>query len=139
MFEEELVEVGEEVAINIDNEVIMKTASTILQKNVTGKEDVANALLDTGAKRTFITMEKARKLGLRWGPPTIVKLNTFGSNNSNDICINVTTLAIRMKNGSKKLIQAKICKTITGAMLRQRFNVNKYKQIWKDLDMADNN
>ena len=100
----------------------------ILKNNVTGREELANALLDTRAKRTYITMEKAKKLGLRWGPATTVRLNTFGLDTAN-ICVNVTTLAIKMKDGRVKMIKAKICKNITGAMMRHSFNVEKYKNI----------
>ena len=38
---------------------------------------------------------------------------------------------------AKIQIRAKICKNITGPMIMQKFEVMKYRNIWKDLEMAD--
>ena len=94
-------------------------------------------LLDTGAKRTYITYEEAQKLGLKIGPTREVKLNTCGSTKPNNMFVQETDLIIKQKNGSKKMIRAKKCKNITGPMLIQKFEVMKYRNIWKDLEMAD--
>ena len=97
----------------------------------------ANMLLDTGAKRTYITMEKAQKMGLKIGPKREVKLNTFGSTKPSNMLVQETDLIIKQKDGSKKTVCAKICKNITGPMLVQKLEIMKYRNIWKDLDMAD--
>ena len=57
----------------------MKTARIVLKNRVNGREEYANAFFDTGAKRTYMTVEKAKKLGLNVGPEKVVRLNTFGT------------------------------------------------------------
>ena len=88
-------------------------------------------ILDTGAKRTYITSDKARELGLRFGPTRSVCLNTFGEKKFNE-----TILGIRLKDGSIKLLKVKLFKVITGPMTERSINKDSYKDIWKDLDMA---
>ena len=129
--------VGDEISFKVNDEVVMKSARVSLRNKGNGKECDANILLDTGAKRTYITLEKAKMLGLKMGPPKIIKLNTFGASSPNDMNIYETTLSIRQKDGTFKVIRAKVCKTITGPMKRQNIEISKYKHIWKDLEMAD--
>ena len=57
-------------------------------------------LLDAGAKRTYITREKAKGLGLKIGPPMVVRLNTFGATSLNHMNINETKLSIKQKDGT---------------------------------------
>ena len=64
-----------------------------------------------------------------------MRLNTFGSVAPNNIPTNETKLSIKQKDGTYKLICARVCKTITGPMKRQHLDVGKYKHIWKDLEM----
>ena len=59
-------------------------------------------LLDTGAKRSYITLEKAKSLGLKLGPKKMVKLNTFGSTNPSSMFIHETELILKLKDGSRK-------------------------------------
>ena len=135
--EPELVEIGEEIALHAAQEVVMKTAKVQMKNPKSKRMESGIALLDTGAKRTYITMEKARSLALTYGPTKTVKLNTFGSGCASNLETNTTSFIIRQKNGIQKTIEARICKKITGSMLKNRIGVEKYKKFWKDLEMAD--
>ena len=115
----------------------MKRGKVMIKNRKTAKGILSSALLDTGAKRTYITMEKAKMLGLKWGPSKRIKLNTFGSDYPSDMYTYETTFDILQKDGSIKTIRAKVCKTITGAIMKQQIDVNKYKSVWRGLDMAD--
>ena len=136
---DEEAEFSEEVvSVSVDAEVIMKTATVRIENCLNGKKGVANALLDTGAKRTYITLDMAKSLGLKCGPQNVIKLNTFGANKPSEIHTSKTKFSIKQKDGTTKVIQAKVCKTITGALTKQKIDFNKYKRYWKNLDMADN-
>ena len=124
---------GDEISVKINDEVIMKSAQISIKNQVNGRECEANMLLDNGAKRTYITIEKAKGLWLKIGPPMVVRLNTFGATSPNHMNINETKLSIKQKDGTYRLIRAKVCKTITGPMKRQKLDVEMYKYIWKDL------
>ena len=115
----------------------MKSAQISIKNQVNGRECEANMLLDTGAKMTYITIEKAKGLGLKIGSPMVVRLNTFGATSPNHMNINETKLSIKQKDGTYRLIRAKVCKTITGPMKRQKLDVEMYKYIRKDLEMAN--
>ena len=128
--------IGDEISVKVNDQVIMKSAQINIRNQLNGKECHANILLDTGAKRTYITVEKAKLLGLKMGPLKTVRLNTFGSVAPNNIPTNETKLSIKHKDGTYKLIYAKVCKTITGPMKRQHLDVGKYKHIWKELEMV---
>ena len=103
----------------------MKTAKVIIRNRANNEECYANTLLDTGAKRTYVTMNKAKELGLKFGPSKLMKVNVFGDNRPSKINIYETQLDIKLKDGSGKTVCAKICKTITGPMLRQQLNTNR--------------
>ena len=138
--EEEVPEintVGDDISINIENEVVMKSARVVVRNKINSVESEANVLLDTGAKRMYITLDKVKELGLKMSQPKSIKLNTFGANIPNDMSICETKICIKEKNGSCKMLNAKVCKTITGIMKRQELNVSMYKHIWKNLDMAE--
>ena len=128
--------IGDEISVKVNDQVIMKSAQINIRNQLNGKECHANILLDTGAKRTYITVGKAKLLGLKMGPLKTVRLNTFGSVAPNNIPTNETKLSIKHKDGTYKLIYAKVCKTITGPMKRQHLDVGKYKHIWKELEMV---
>ena len=76
---------GDEISVKVSDKVVMKSAKVKLRNKTNGKGCDANILLDTGAKRTYITMEKARLLGLKLSPPKLIKLNTFGATSPNDM------------------------------------------------------
>ena len=146
-FSEELVSVGvvseevefneEVVTVSVDSQTIMKTATVNIENGTTGRKGIAHVLLDTGAKRTYITLEKAKSLGLQCGPRKAAKFNTFGAIEPSEIYTSNTTFYIRQLDGSTKRINARVCKTITGALTKQNIDFDKYKQYWKDLPMAD--
>ena len=98
--------------LKIETEVIMKMARIRIQNCDNSNQVDANMLLDTGAKRTYITLGKAQKLGLKIGPKREVKLNTFGSTKTSNMLVQETDLIIKQKDGSKKTVCAKICKNI---------------------------
>ena len=50
---------------------------------------------------------------------------------------NKTRFIIRQSDGTPKVINARICKTITGNMVKNKIDIKKYKTIWKNLVMAD--
>ena len=95
----------------------MKTAKVRIQDCTNNRGEYANMLLDTGAKCTYITFSKAKSLGLKLGPAQTVKLNTFGESNPSNMVVYETKLAIKQEDGSVKMINAKICKNITGPMM----------------------
>ena len=57
--------IGDEMSVKVNDEVIMKSGQINIRNQLNGKEYQANILLDTGAKRTYITVEKAKLLGLK--------------------------------------------------------------------------
>ena len=52
--------IGDEVMINVSKNIIMKTAKVCMRNSMTGKEVIGTAMLDTGAKLTYIMAEKAK-------------------------------------------------------------------------------
>ena len=113
----------EDLRNGIDPEVIMKTVKSTVQNIETGKSECANALLDTGAKRTYITEEKAESLGLQHGYGKLVKFNTLGGTNSPDMMPVKTRFSIAQKNGSNKMIDAKIVSVITAPIVKRDMTV----------------
>ena len=131
------MQIGENFEINVKQEVIMKTARVEIL-NLSGKKSrIVTALLDTGAKRTYITREAARALGLDHGPSILTKLNTFGTTNTSDMYTNKTTFAMKQNDASLMMVNANICKNITGNMVKQKIDLRKYSHIWKGLNLAD--
>ena len=115
----------------------MKTAKVAVTNPKTREKEICTALLDTGARRTYITMEKAKQLGLKYGPSKLINLSTFGSNEPSSLSTNKTNFIINQSDGSKKEINARICKTITGNVIRNRIDTKQFDHIWKGLKLAD--
>ena len=126
-----------EVLLSSGDNVVMKTAVIRLKNGINGREVTVNALFDTGAKRTYILSEKARRLNLKISSGKPVHLNTFGTKESRELNVSLTEFIIKRKDGSEMVIKnAKVVETITGPMVRQEINAEKYEHIWKNLDMA---
>ena len=77
--QEDVELLGNEIALNVNQEVVMKTAKVQIKNPLSGRTDMATVLMDTGAKHTYITLQKAKCIGIKGGVPTMVKLNTFGT------------------------------------------------------------
>ena len=123
--------------INVEEGVIMKTASVTLMNPSNRVLIQGNALLDTGAKHSYITTDAATRLGLKHGPASLVKLNTFGNENSSTMYVHRTSLQLRLADGSYSSLNIRTCKNITGVVKKNKIDVKKYDAIWKDLKMAD--
>ena len=129
--------IGEEICLNVTEDVVMKTAKPLIKNRRTGVTVGATTLLDTGAKRTYITMAKAKNLGLKLGEKKNVRLNTFGSTTPSEMHTYETDFEMMLNDGSSKTIHAKICQNITGSVVKQKLEVDQYKKLWKNLDIAD--
>ena len=129
--------VGDEIMINIGEKVIMKTARVCMKNPKSGEIEQGMAMLDTGAKHTYVTMEKAKSLGLDFGSSRMVQLCTFGNTNPTEVKTCQTSLCIRQIDGSLLRIKARICKNITGQLTKSKIPLDKYNNIWKDLTLAD--
>ena len=135
--EEENLQADEDLRNGIDPEVIMKTVKITVQNIETGKSEWANALLETGAKRTYITKETAESLGLHHGYGKLFNFNTFGATNSSDMMTVKTRFSIAQKNGSNKMIDAKIVPVITAPTVREKVNLEKYRTSCRKLTTLD--
>ena len=124
----ELTGFGEDIAINASENVIMKTANVIIRNRANNEECYANTLLDTGVKRTYVTLNKAKEVGLKFGPSKLMKVNVCDDNRPSNINIYETQLDMKLKDGSSKTVCVKICKTITGPMLRQQLKTNRSQE-----------
>ncbi|MCH2406104.1 MAG: hypothetical protein MK200_07930 [Nitrosopumilus sp.] len=133
----DIAEIGEEISIDVDQKVVMKTANAKIKNPNNGREEAGVVLLDTGCKRTDITAEKARCLGTDQGSSKLVKLNTFGNDRPSSMYTKNTVFCIKQNDGKYKRFNAKICKNITGKFTTSPVHVEKYKHIWNDLTMAD--
>ena len=132
---DDMVEIEDEVSLNIDQQIIMKTAKVRAVNPKSGRIENGMLMLDTGAKHSYITAELAWKLGIEKGPSNLVRLNTFGNTNPREIYTNRTVFSIRQMDGSNKRISARICKEITGKIIKSKIPLDK--NIWKNLSMAD--
>ena len=94
-------------------------------------------MLDTGAEVTYITAEKAKSLGLNFGKSRMLHLNTFGNTYPTSLSTCETQFSIRQVDGSLKWIKARICKHITGQLMKSKIPLDKYNNVWKDLTLAD--
>ena len=115
----------------------MKTVNITIKNIKTGKRGNAIALLDTGAKRTYISTEKAESLGLDVGSEKRVKFHTFGTSNSSDMTTRKTKFSIVQINGFNTIVDAKIVSVITASMIKQKLNLDKYRNNCKNLSMVD--
>ena len=82
--------IGDEIMINVSEKIIMKTAKVCMRNSTTGKVVIGTAMLDTGEKLTYITAEKAKSLGLKFGSSRVVQLNTFGNTNPTEVTTSET-------------------------------------------------
>ena len=128
---------GDENDLNDHYEVLMKTARIEVVNPETGKRNYATVLLDTGAKHSYISSELASTIGLRGRKSHLVRLNTFGTKKQTDMLTQLTSLSILQKDGLYININARICNTITGTVMRKRLPMKKYENICRDLVMAD--
>ena len=124
--------------LTTDYDVLMKTAKVYIVNTVTGKGKMAMALFDSGAKKSYITKDVAEVLGLVSGPANLVRLNTFGTTATSDIYTRKTCFNIQQLDGSSLKIVANICDNITGNIVRERVDLEKYKHTWKNLKLANN-
>ena len=115
----------------------MKTASVCIKHPKSDRVEQGMALLGTGAKQTYITVEKAKSMGLNVGPTQVLQLNTFGNTIPTEFTTSQTTFYIRQINGSYKRINARVCKNITGQLIKSKIPLEKYEDVWKDLTLAD--
>ena len=128
---------GEDLEIDLHQDVVMKTARVLVQNPKSNMGRCVIALMDSGAKRTYLTERIADMIGVERGPSKSTKLNTFSTQVASSMITSATTIQIKQKDGSKKLMHANICENITGSMMRQKLDVERYRRVWKDLMMAD--
>ena len=128
---------GEEIQGNQNPDVIMKTAKLTVYNPLTGQNRILTALMDTGAKKTYLTEDAANTIQLKCGPSRINKLNTFSSSASSTMITKETEIMIGQRNGLKKKMKVNVCNTITGTLVRPKVDVEKYRTIWNDLELAD--
>ena len=56
----DIMEIGEDISIDVDQQIIMKTARICIKNPKNGQYEYGMALLDTGAKHTYITAKRRR-------------------------------------------------------------------------------
>ena len=135
--EKDDADIGDAIMINIGEKIVMKTAKVSIKNPRNGRRLSGVAMLDTGAKHTYVTAEMARLLGVDRGPSQTVRLSTFGNTSPTEVTTNQTSFQVHQTDGSYKRINARICKNITGQLTRSKIPLEKYKNIWSDLKLAD--
>ena len=128
---------GSALSSYANQEVLMKIAKVEIKNPVSGRTDTATVLMDTGAKHSYITSEKAKRLGIEGNNSTTVKLNTFGTDEQSTIQTKEAAFMIKLRDGTYMHIQAKTCNTVTGTITKKKISMQKYSNICKDLIMAD--
>ena len=108
----------EEILINVGEKIIMKTASVCIKHSKSDRVEQGMAS-DTGAKHIYHGRE-SKSLGLNAGPTQVVQLNAFGNTIPTDVTTSQTTFYIRQINGSYKRINARVCKNITGQLIKSK-------------------
>ena len=88
------------VAINVDDQIIMKTTKVCVMNPNNGETVYGVAMLETGSKHSYITSEKTQKLCMESGPATLVKLNTFGQYSPSEMYTRKTLFKFKSSDGT---------------------------------------
>ena len=126
--------------LSYDESVLMQTATTEVKSLEKDKSEQVRLLLDSGSHRTYVTVDLAKRLGLKGDSEQEIQLMTFGSENTKTIKTKTTKIQLKLKNGKFMTITANIVPNITGTITRKiaRFtSPKKFTDLTRNLAMAD--